>query len=161
MYRILVKNMRLSFLCHFLFRLFAYCVTSSIRYIFIGKMASYVDIEIVFCFWLSDIIFLQLSDSRIQDRRREYAEVEQKVEMHVPFYDVQALMLDREKHLMIRQKLLEKTLKDPATCKEKKTKEEFYYQFEEWIDGTKQLMDDPYSLDTKRTAEYNEVNVTQ
>ncbi|GJY39483.1 hypothetical protein Tco_0425847 [Tanacetum coccineum] len=46
-------------------------------------------------------------DTRIQKRRLEYAEVEQKVEMHVPFYDVQALMLDREKHLMIKQKELE------------------------------------------------------
>ena len=80
--------------------------------------------------------------------------------MHVPFYDVQALMLDREKHLMIKQKEFEKTLKDPATCEERKTKEEFYYQFEEWIDGTKQLMDDPYSLDRTGT-EYNEVNVAQ
>ncbi|GJT05162.1 sodium/calcium exchanger NCL2-like protein [Tanacetum coccineum] len=40
-------------------------------------------------------------------KRLEYAEVEQKVEVHVPFYDVQALMLDREKHLMIKQKELE------------------------------------------------------
>nr|GEX25990.1 sodium/calcium exchanger membrane region, calcium binding protein 2 [Tanacetum cinerariifolium] len=110
-----------------------------------------VSLICLFCYF-----FYQRFDSRIQERRKEYAEVEQKVEMHVPFYDVQALMLDREKHLMIKQKELEKTLKDPATCKETKTKEEFYHQFEEWIDRTKQLMDDPYSLDRTGT-EYNEV----
>ncbi|GJQ90999.1 hypothetical protein Tco_0002138 [Tanacetum coccineum] len=37
--------------------------------------------------------FCHCFDTRIQKRRLEYAEVEQKVEMHVPFYDVQALIL--------------------------------------------------------------------
>ncbi|PWA34443.1 sodium/calcium exchanger membrane region, Calcium binding protein 2 [Artemisia annua] len=124
---------------------------SSQEYEIVLLVSLSVSLVCLFCYFL-----YQLSDSRIQDRRREYAEVEQKVEMHVPFYDVQALMLDREKHLMIKQKELEKTLKDPATCKETKTKEEFYHQFEEWIDSTKQLMDDPYSLDRTGT-EYNEV----
>ncbi|KAJ0715633.1 hypothetical protein HanPI659440_Chr13g0503461 [Helianthus annuus] len=50
----------------------------------------------------------QCFEKKIWIRRLEYAEVEQKVEMHVPLYEVQALMMDREKHLIKRQKDLKK-----------------------------------------------------
>ncbi|KAI3702807.1 hypothetical protein L6452_28559 [Arctium lappa] len=99
----------------------------------------------------------QYFDKRIQKRRVEYAEVEQKVEMHVPFYEVQALMLDREKHLHIRQKEMEKMLKNPEISNdETMSRTDFYNKFEEWLDVTRQLMDDPYSLD-KSGTEYNKV----
>nr|XP_043630247.1 sodium/calcium exchanger NCL-like [Erigeron canadensis] len=51
-------------------------------------------------------------EKRIQNRRREYAEAEQKVEMNIPFYEVEALMLDRdrEKHLMIKEREKETSL---------------------------------------------------
>ena len=104
---------------------------------------------------------MQLFDPRIQKRRVEYAEVERKVELHVPFYEVQALMLDREKHLMLRQKEMEKMMKYPdATSEKTMTREEFYKMFEDWLDVTRQLMDDPYSLD-KSGTEYNQVRITQ
>ncbi|KVI02242.1 Calcium-binding EF-hand [Cynara cardunculus var. scolymus] len=86
-----------------------------------------------------------------------YAKVEEKVEMHVPFYEVQSLMLDREKHLHIRQKEMEKMLNDPETNNETMTKKEFYGTFKEWLDVTRQLMDDPYSLDRSGTK-YNKVD---
>ncbi|CAH1444562.1 unnamed protein product [Lactuca virosa] len=99
----------------------------------------------------------QLFDSRIQTRRLEYAEVERKVELQVPFYEVQALMLDREKHLMLRQKEMEKMMKYPdASGKITMTRDEFYSTFEDWLDVTRQLMDDPHSLD-KSGSEYNQV----
>lgn len=89
----------------------------------------------------------------------EYAEVERKVEMHVPFYEVQALMLDREKHLMIKQKEMEKWLKHPQPTDAKAmTRDKFYDKFEKWIDETRQLMDDPYSMD-KSGTEYNQVSI--
>lgn len=103
---------------------------------------------------------MQYSDSRIWERRLKYAEVEQKVELHVPFYEVQALMLDRDKHLYIRQKEMEKKLKNPETREKTIPMEEFYDTFEEWLDGTRQLMDQPYSLDQSGT-EYNQVNIKQ
>ncbi|KAI3828225.1 hypothetical protein L1987_02322 [Smallanthus sonchifolius] len=99
----------------------------------------------------------QLFDERIQKRRLEYAEVERKVELHVPFYEVQALMLEREKHLMIRLKEMEKMMKFPETNASKTmTREEFFDTFQDWLDVTRQLMDDPYSLD-KSGTEYNQV----
>ncbi|MFS7929381.1 putative EF-hand domain, sodium/calcium exchanger membrane region, EF-hand domain pair [Helianthus anomalus] len=98
----------------------------------------------------------QLFDERIQKRRLEYAEVERKVELHVPFYEVQSLMLDREKNLMIRQKEMEKMMKSPENRNKTMTREEFCDMFEDWLDVTRQLMDDPYSLD-KSGTEYNEV----
>ncbi|KAL7584369.1 hypothetical protein Lser_V15G45385 [Lactuca serriola] len=106
---------------------------------------------------LFSYFFYQSYDSRIQKRRLEYAEVERKVEMHVPFYEVQALMLDREKHLMIKQKEMEKWLKHPQPTDAKAmTRDKFYDKFEKWIDETRQLMDDPYSMD-KSGTEYNQV----
>ncbi|KAK9077892.1 hypothetical protein SSX86_006230 [Deinandra increscens subsp. villosa] len=106
---------------------------------------------------LFSYFFYQLFDERIQKRRLEYAEVERKVELHVPFYEVQALMLEREKHLMMRQKDMEKFLKSPETDNSKTmTKEEFFDKFQDWLDVTRQLMDDPYSLD-KSGTEYNQV----
>ncbi|KAJ0715634.1 hypothetical protein HanPI659440_Chr13g0503471 [Helianthus annuus] len=36
------------------------------------------------------------------------------------------------------------------------SKKEFHKMFEEWLDDTKRLMDDPYSMDKKET-EYNQV----
>ncbi|KAI3702810.1 hypothetical protein L6452_28562 [Arctium lappa] len=44
--------------------------------------------------------FAQHADDRIQKRTLEYAEIERKIEMRVPFYEVQVLMLNRNKHLM-------------------------------------------------------------
>ncbi|CAI9303757.1 unnamed protein product [Lactuca saligna] len=106
---------------------------------------------------LFSYFFYQLFDSRIQTRRLEYAEVERKVELQVPFYEVQALMLDREKHLMLRQKEMEKTMKYPdASEKITLTRDDFYSTFEDWLDVTRQLMDDPHSLD-KSGSEYNQV----
>lgn len=105
--------------------------------------------------------FLQLFDERIQKRRLEYAEVERKVELQVPFYEVQALMLDREKHLMLRQKEMEKAMKFPEDNNSKTmTREDFFDMFQDWLDVTRQLMDDPYSLD-KSGTEYNQVSATQ
>ncbi|KAM0070892.1 putative EF-hand domain, sodium/calcium exchanger membrane region, EF-hand domain pair [Helianthus debilis subsp. tardiflorus] len=99
----------------------------------------------------------QCFEKKIWIRRLEYAEVEQKVEMHVPFYEVQALMMDREKHLIKRQKDMEQMLKTTENDKESTmSKKEFYKMFEEWLDDTKRLMDDPYSMDKKET-EYNQV----
>ncbi|KAK1418085.1 hypothetical protein QVD17_27224 [Tagetes erecta] len=101
--------------------------------------------------------FYQLFDERIQKRRLEYAEVERKVELHVPFYEVQALMLDREKHLMLRQKEMEKAMRFPeANSSKTMTREDFFVMFQDWLDVTRQLMDDPYSLD-KSGTEYNQV----
>nr|GEW58088.1 sodium/calcium exchanger NCL2-like [Tanacetum cinerariifolium] len=106
---------------------------------------------------LLSYFFYQRFDSRIQKRRVEYAEVERKVELHVPFYEVQALMLDREKHLMLRQKEMEKMMRYPeANSQKTMTREEFYNTFQDWLDVTRQLMDDPYSLD-KSGTEYNQV----
>ncbi|XP_071730123.1 sodium/calcium exchanger NCL2-like isoform X2 [Rutidosis leptorrhynchoides] len=95
-------------------------------------------------------------DKRIQKRRVEYAEVEHKIEMHVPFYEVRALMLDREKNLIIRQKDMEKELNKSENNKSSMTKEEFYAKFEKWLDGTRELMDNPYSLEDSET-EYDQV----
>lgn len=103
---------------------------------------------------------MQYFDSRIRERRLEYAEVEQKVEMQVPFYEVQALMLDRKKHFMIWEKELEKKLKNHETIKNTITVEKFIEAYQEWVDGTLQLMDDPYSFD-KSGGEYNQVIVSQ
>nr|XP_043628725.1 sodium/calcium exchanger NCL2-like [Erigeron canadensis] len=99
----------------------------------------------------------QLFDPRIQKRRLEYAEVERKVELKVPFFEVQSLMLDREKHLMLRQKEMEKMMKYPEANDDKTmTRDNFYHIFTKWLDVTRQLMDDPYSLD-KSGTEYNQV----
>ncbi|KAK1418088.1 hypothetical protein QVD17_27227 [Tagetes erecta] len=99
----------------------------------------------------------QSYNRQIWERRLEYAEVEQKVEMHVPFYEVQALMLDREKHLMKKQKEMENEFNAPGTNKETMSKEEFYVEFDKWLHVTRDLMDDPYSLDKTGETEYNEV----
>ncbi|KAI7747319.1 hypothetical protein M8C21_033950, partial [Ambrosia artemisiifolia] len=97
------------------------------------------------------------ADERIWKRRLAYAEVEQKIEMHVPFYEVQALMLDREKHLMTKQKEMEKELNSTEDKKESTMSNgKFYEMFEKWLDETRNLMDDPYSMDKKGT-EYNQV----
>lgn len=104
------------------------------------------------------IISWQRFDPRIQRRRLEYAEVERKVELYVPFYQVQSLMLDREKHLMIRQKEMEKMMKHPKENDDKTmTRDEFYEIFQRWLEVTRQLMDDPYSLD-KSGTEYSQVS---
>ncbi|KAI3703893.1 hypothetical protein L1987_74089 [Smallanthus sonchifolius] len=95
-------------------------------------------------------------DTRIWKRRQEYAKVEQKVELHVPFYEVQELMLDREKHLMIKQKEMEKKLKTLENSENTMSKENFYEMFEKWLDETRVLMDYPYSFD-KTGMEYNQV----
>lgn len=91
---------------------------------------------------------MQIYEPRIWNRRLEYAEAEQKVEMHVPFYDVQDLMLDS---LMIRQKKMEKRLENLVANKEK------VEMFEEWVHGTRELMNtDSFSLHKS-----NQVSVTQ
>lgn len=104
--------------------------------------------------------FSQRNNEWIWKRRLEYAEVEQKVELHVPFYEVQALMLDREKHLMMRQKDMETMLNNPETSEKTMSKAEFYDVFEKWLDVTRNFMDDPYSLDPTKTK-YSQVSVTR
>lgn len=81
--------------------------------------------------------------------------------MDVPFYKVQALMLEREKHLMTKQKEMEKILTRPELSEDKTlmTSENFYDLFQKWLDETRQLMDDPYSMDQLGT-EYNQVSIT-
>ncbi|CAI9299640.1 unnamed protein product [Lactuca saligna] len=107
---------------------------------------------------LLSYFYYQTSDPRIRKRRLEYAEVLGKIEMHVPFYKVQALMLEREKHLMTKQKEMEKILTRPELSEDKTlmTSENFYDLFHNWLDETRQLMDDPYSMDQLGT-EYNQV----
>ncbi|KAI3708338.1 hypothetical protein L2E82_37506 [Cichorium intybus] len=108
-------------------------------------------------FCLFFYFYYQRSKPWIRERRLEYAEVERKIEMHVPFYEVQALMLDREKHLMTKQKEMETILKhrEPNQAETMTTKN-FYDLFQKWLDETRQLMDDPYSMDQLDT-EYNQV----
>ena len=54
---------------------------------------------------------------------------------------------------------MEKTLKYPANNDDRTmTRAEFYDTFEEWLDVTRQLIDDPYSLD-KSGTEYNQVGI--
>nr|KAJ0189448.1 hypothetical protein LSAT_V11C800444230 [Lactuca sativa] len=107
---------------------------------------------------LLSYFYYQTSDPRIRERRLEYAEVVGKIEMDVPFYKVQALMLEREKHLMTKQKEMEKILTRPELSEDKTlmTSENFYDLFQKWLDETRQLMDDPYSMDQLGT-EYNQV----
>ncbi|KAI3703890.1 hypothetical protein L1987_74086 [Smallanthus sonchifolius] len=100
--------------------------------------------------------YYQHRDPRIWRRRLQYAEVEQKVEMHVPFYEVQALLLDRENHLMRKQTEMEKKLKNPEDSEKTMSKENFNEMFEKWMHEMQKLMDDPYSFDNMRT-EYNQV----
>nr|XP_043630248.1 sodium/calcium exchanger NCL2-like [Erigeron canadensis] len=93
----------------------------------------------------------------IQNRRREYAEVEQKIEMNIPFYEVEALILDRDKNFMIMEREMEKKLiGNPEESNEKFTKKKFYDDFKVWIEDTRQLMDNPPSSD-KSQMEYNQV----
>ncbi|XP_076912476.1 sodium/calcium exchanger NCL2-like [Bidens hawaiensis] len=106
---------------------------------------------------LISYFYYQRNDSRIWKRRLEYAEVEQKVEMHVSFYEVQRLMLDREKYLMMRQKKIEEIFNNPETTSETMKKGEFYKKFEDWLDGTKKFLDGPRSLNEETEIEYNQV----
>ncbi|KAM0070899.1 hypothetical protein Hdeb2414_s0001g00018601 [Helianthus debilis subsp. tardiflorus] len=99
-------------------------------------------------------MLLEANEPKLWKRRLLYAEVEQKVEMHVSFYDVQELVLDRGKHLMIRDKKMEKRLKNLES--EEQTSE----MIKEWVDDTRKLMDtDPYTSDIT-DGEYNEVSIT-
>ncbi|KAJ0479395.1 putative EF-hand domain, sodium/calcium exchanger membrane region, EF-hand domain pair [Helianthus annuus] len=100
---------------------------------------------------LISYFYYQSNEPKLWKRRLLYAEVEQKVEMHVSFYDVQELVLDRGKHLMIRDKNMEKRLKNLES--EEQTSE----MIKEWVDDTRKLMDtDPYTWDRTDT-EYNQV----
>ncbi|KAI3708335.1 hypothetical protein L2E82_37502 [Cichorium intybus] len=104
-----------------------------------------------------DYFYAQIKSLGVLDSRLEYAQVERKVEMNVPFYEVQALIRDREKHLMIKQKEMEKLLKHPEPNDDKTmTREKFYDMFEKWLDETRQLIDDPYSNDHSG-KKYNQV----
>ena len=86
----------------------------------------------------------------------EYAELERKIEMHVPYYEVQALMRKRDKHLMEKQIEMENQLQPPKDGNIKPNNIVFdIKKFNEWIDSTRRLMDDPYS-DTSKT-EFNQV----
>lgn len=54
---------------------------------------------------------------------------------------------------------MEKKFNKPETNKETMSKGEFYVEFEKWVDGTRNFLDDP-SLDKTGETEYNEVSVT-
>lgn len=56
------------------------------------------------------ISFSQFKDKKIHKRILAYAELERKIEMHVPFYEVQALIRKRDKHLTNKQIEMEKKL---------------------------------------------------
>ncbi|KAM0072201.1 putative EF-hand domain, sodium/calcium exchanger membrane region, EF-hand domain pair [Helianthus debilis subsp. tardiflorus] len=100
---------------------------------------------------LISYFYYQSNEPNLWKRRLLYAEVEQKVEMHVSFYDVQELVLDRGKHLMIRDKNMEKRLKNLES------KEQTSEMIKEWVDDTRKLMDtDPYTWDITDT-ECNQV----
>ncbi|KAJ0715642.1 putative EF-hand domain, sodium/calcium exchanger membrane region, EF-hand domain pair [Helianthus annuus] len=100
---------------------------------------------------LISYFYYQSNEPELWKRRLLHAEVEQKVEMHVSFYDVQELVLDKGNHLMIRDKKMEKRLKNLES--EEQTSE----MIKEWVDDTRNLMDtDPYTWDRTDT-EYNEV----
>ncbi|XP_035838017.1 sodium/calcium exchanger NCL2-like [Helianthus annuus] len=100
---------------------------------------------------LISYFYYQSNEPKLWKRRLLYAEVEQKVEMHVSFYDVQDLVVDRGNHLMIRDKNMEKRLKNLES--EEQTSE----MIKEWVDDTRKLMDtDPYTWDRTDT-EYNQV----
>ncbi|KAI3497152.1 hypothetical protein L1887_39552 [Cichorium endivia] len=98
----------------------------------------------------------QISTLGVLDSRLEYAQVERKVEMSVPFYEVEALIRDREKNLMVKQKEMEKLLKNPEHDDKTMTRENFYDMFENWLDETRKLIDDPYSSD-QSGKKYNQV----
>ncbi|PWA34337.1 sodium/calcium exchanger membrane region, Calcium binding protein 2 [Artemisia annua] len=72
--------------------------------------------------------------------------------MHVPYYEVQALMRKRDKHLMEKQIEMEVKLQPP---KDENIIVFDIDTFSEWIDSTRRLMDDPYT-DNKKT-EFNQV----
>ncbi|KAJ0715643.1 putative EF-hand domain-containing protein [Helianthus annuus] len=100
---------------------------------------------------LISYFYYQSNEPKLWKRRLLYAEVEQKVEMHVSFYDVQDLVVDRGNYLMIRDKKMEKRLKNLES--EEQTSE----MIKEWVGDTRKLMDtDPYTWDRTDT-EYNEV----
>lgn len=72
--------------------------------------------------------------------------------MHVPFYEVQALIRKRDKHLTNKQIEMEKklqSLKDGNMT----TDDDFLDMFNVWIDSTRSSMDDPY----KSKTEFNQV----
>ena len=95
----------------------------------------------------------------VLNTRLEYAHVERKVEMNVSFYEVKALIQDREKHLTVKEKEMERLLKHPELNDDKAmTREKFYDMFKKWLQETRQLMDDPYSTDQSRTK-YNKVSI--
>nr|XP_043630249.1 sodium/calcium exchanger NCL2-like [Erigeron canadensis] len=92
----------------------------------------------------------------IQNRRREYAELEQKVEMNIPFYEVEALMLEREKIFIKREEEMEEELKNLTKISDKLTIEKFNDIFKKWIECTRLRMDDP-SYFEESDMEYNQV----
>ena len=100
--------------------------------------------------------FFQYKNERIQDRILEYAKLERKIEMHVPYYEVQALMRKRDKHLMEKQIEMENKLQPLKEGNKKPNNIVFDINtFKEWIDSTRRLMDDPYS--DKSKTEFNQV----
>ena len=100
--------------------------------------------------------FFQYKNERIHDRILEYAKLERKIEMHVPYYEVQALMRKRDKHLMEKQIEMEDELQPLEDGNTEPNNIVFdIKKFNEWIDSTRRLMDDPYS--DKSKAELNQV----
>nr|XP_043630246.1 sodium/calcium exchanger NCL2-like [Erigeron canadensis] len=104
---------------------------------------------------ISYFIYQYHDPQKIQKRRLEYAEVEQKVEMNIPFYDVEALMLEREKHFMIMErKMVNMLIGNPEKPDEKLTKKEFYDNiFKDWIEHTRKYMYDASSFDKSQVLE--------
>ena len=76
--------------------------------------------------------------------------------MHVPYYEVQALMRKRDKHLMEMQIDMEEKLQPQKDGSIKPNNIVFDINtFNKWIDSTRRLMDDPYS--DKSKTEFNQV----
>ncbi|PWA92809.1 sodium/calcium exchanger membrane region, Calcium binding protein 2 [Artemisia annua] len=120
---------------------------SSQVYNFVALLSLFIALFSLCCYF-----YFQYKYKRIHDRILEYAELEKKIEMHVPYYEVQALMRKRDKHLMEKQIEMEVKLQPP---KDGNIIVFDINTFSEWIDSTRRLMDDPYT-DNKKT-EFNQV----
>lgn len=132
-------------LCYY----FHYQVCISFIYIRVKKIILYGDIQAIHIFLIHSSFlasFYQHKYKKIHDRILEYAELERKIEMHVPYYEVQALMRKRDKHLMEKQIEMENDLQNPDITM---TKDDFLPCFSKWIDSTRRSMDDPYSDQSK------------
>lgn len=90
----------------------------------------------------------QSKNMNIHERILEYAELERKIEMHVPYYEVQALMRKRDINLMDEQIKMENQLK--SLGESNMTTDDFLVKFHEWVNSAR------YLLDSSKT-EFNQV----